>query len=1019
MIGNISNTPDYENLSVLERNRLPQRAYFIPAASLDECKKTGSSKNRADSSRMTLLSGSWDFKYYSSIFEVPDDIVTNSSTVMDKIPVPSCWQCLGYGITTYLNIRYQIPGCPPKVPNDNPTGVYKKRFLIAGERAEQKKILSFSGVSSAFHVYVNGQMAGYSQGSHNMSEFDVTGLCRDGENEVCVIVYHYSDGSYLETQDYFRNSGIFRDVYVTFSPKTHIYDFFFDPKPDDSSLESFTAKLDVTVSGKDYDRIQMLLCHGGREIINQDVSAGANTVSVKKPMLWTAETPEVYDLYLVLWKDGKVLECVSMAVGFKHIEIKDGVFYLNNQNIKLRGCNRHDYNYKDGYVVSMKQMEDEIAMLKRFNVNCIRTSHYPNDPRFLELCDRMGMYLVDEMDLETHGATWMEHDTTDYKVNWSYFSRNPDWEKAFVDRASRMVLRDRNHPSVTMWSLGNESGFIRNHKVCYDYIKTVDPKIPVHYEGAIYDECAGFDVVSMMYPDFNEIKSRVTGEDMRPFFLCEYTHGTGPAPAGLEPHWELIYEHDRAMGGCVWELHSHSAIRYNQDGTVRYKYGYGGDFDEGINDSSTGCNGFFTADDIPKKGAYRMKHAYRPVHARLLDKKPLAIELINRYDFTDTNGVRFTYEITENGQVTGSGRLDVKPIPPHGKAEISIPGTVSADRETFVTVYCHDSDGNELCFEQLLVSAGKSFAPERGQKTTFTITENYLEAVVSADNFELIFDKRYGTVKSINVDSHELLCLDSKNKGVVSEFSRAVPGPRLNFWRSPVSFCDDHVMGTWYKYGFDCIETHINRADLNKSADSVEFSVNAFYGPKAKLPLFEADITYRLGGDKLLDISAKVRPLIENLPHFPRLGFVMDLDCSFDRVEYYGRGDIENYIDAKEGTKIGIFNQSVDELGEIAPVPQEMGNRTDVRYTKFIAPESTLTVYSDDLFNMNAHHYTQENLTRARHPEDFGQEMLTEINLDCVMSPVGSFFCGYPDDTKENKVYPEGEIEFGFTLKFN
>ena len=935
-------------------------------------------------------------------------------TGYDLINVPSCWESLGYGASTYLNMRYQMPANPPKVPNDNPTGVYKRGFYLEDAPENGHRILTFCGVSSAFHVYINGSLAGYSQGSHNMSEFDVTDLCRNGWNSLCVVVYQFCDGSYLEAQDYFRNHGIFRDVYLLTTERAYIRDVWFDPHPTDGSLDRFDIQLRVDIEGDADVQAEMRLYDGDTLVMNGSVTPGARTAfSIERPKLWSAELPYVYDLYILLIAQGRELEAVRLPVGFKHIEIRDGIFFFNGQNIKLRGSNRHDFHYKNGYTMTLQEMEQDILLLKKFNNNCIRTSHYPNDPRFPELCDRYGIYLVAEADLEAHGASWMD--------NWSWFSENPDWEEAFLDRVSRLVYRDRNHPCIAMWSLGNESGYLRNHRVCYNYVKKVDPKIPVHYEGAIYAPEKGFDVVSRMYPAFNLIKEHLANKDEQPFFLCEYTQGEGCCPGGLQEHWEIIYAHDKAMGGCVWEMTDHSAVVYEQDGRIRYRYGYGGDFGSGIHDGKAGTNGFFDPERRPRNAAYLMKQVYRPVWAKLASQEPMRVEFCNHLDFLDTSGLRVAFQLMRDGVCMESGEVEMPVIPPHGCAQAAVPCAVPAGKgEWFLnleyrrkeaTAY-HEAD---FCVgtEQFPLG-GKPVAPAFAPTNEpVTVYENG-DVIVRTGDLQVIFDRRYGVIRSLRRNGREFLCTNMRQADM-AQYARPVAGPRLCFWRIPLR-SDYQAEPDWRRFGYDSLEAHIDSAVCGTQGDAVTFTARADYGAQGIRPVFRVELEHTVHPDGRIDIEYVVNPLRENLPYLPRLGLVMDLPREFDRVRYYGGGPRENYADMQEAAQIGLYEQAVGELGDLDIVPQEMGNRCGVRYCTFLRDGYALTVYAQEPFCMHADHYTLRGIEQAGHIEDLKEQMLTEVHLDSVVAPIGRFFCGYPEDEQRFLVYPDKELRFRFTL---
>ncbi|MGN1417888.1 MAG: glycoside hydrolase family 2 TIM barrel-domain containing protein, partial [Acutalibacteraceae bacterium] len=560
----------HTDFSVFEENKLPARSYFIPFSSETALENSDYKNERYVSDRAIMLSGEWDFAYYKNLSGVPEPF-DSEKTSFDKITTPSTWQRTGYDQIAYINTRYPFPKKPPHIPEDVATGIYRKTVNL---KKSARQLITFLGVAGALALYINGEYVGYSEGSHNAAEFDITAFTCDGENEILAVVYKWSNGTYLECQDMFRENGIFRDAYITLQGESAINDFLFRPKKNADGTYDLTIELYGNFKEKSFAVIS------SDNLFNVTLNGNEKTeIKSLRVNEWSAETPNVYEVKILLKENGKVTEAIRTYIGFKDIEIRGEVFFFNDKPIKLLGVNHHDTHMTKGYAMSLDDLETDIKLMKAYNCNAVRTSHYPPDPVFLTMCDIYGLYTVDEADIETHGFYAVPHST----YNPNRLSNDIKWASHYLDRVKRMYERDKNHPCITMWSLGNESGGYKCQDVCYDFLKSANPEIPVHYEGANRSKRWAYDVVSRMYGTQDLMRKILAGTagskyKGKPFFQCEYAHAMGNGPGGLEEYMQLFYSSDQFMGGCIWEWADHSVY----DENAKYKWTYGGDHNEPI-----------------------------------------------------------------------------------------------------------------------------------------------------------------------------------------------------------------------------------------------------------------------------------------------------------------------------------------------------------------------------------------------------------------------------------------------------
>ncbi|MCL2514290.1 MAG: hypothetical protein FWF08_10345, partial [Oscillospiraceae bacterium] len=563
---------NFRDFRVIEKNKLPARSYFIPQTTAGNFKSVDFRSERYNSDMVTMLSGEWDFKFYKSCLKIPD--IFNATHIrFDKINVPCTWQRTGYQEPVYLNCPYEFKTLPPNVPEDMPAGVYRKTFNI--DDLSKNHILTFLGAASCLDIYVNGKFVGYSEGSHNSAEFDITPFIKEGKNELLAVMFKWCNGSFLEAQDMFRENGIFRDVYITSHNKTFIFDYH---AKTDKGEKGYNLEVSANILGNtDNYSLNIILMFNNNMIAQKSIEASENTCIIFENLdviEWNPEIPTLYELIITLKNGNKEEMAIRSSTGFKNIEIGGPVFYFNGKKIKMKGVNHHDTHPVKGYAMSLEDLEKDVLLMKDFNVNAVRTSHYPPDPAFLMLADFYGLYAIDEADIETHG-------TYDLGLDVNHISNDVKWAPRYVDRVARMYERDKNRSCVTMWSLGNEAGGYKCQDRCYKYLKSTGTEIPVHYQDVLRTKRFAYDVISDMYDHLDKMKltltkKRGTNYKNKPFFLCEYCHAMGLGPGSLEDYWKIIYADDRFMGGCIWEWADHAVYHEPLTKKYPYKYTYGG-----------------------------------------------------------------------------------------------------------------------------------------------------------------------------------------------------------------------------------------------------------------------------------------------------------------------------------------------------------------------------------------------------------------------------------------------------------
>ncbi len=999
--------PDWSRLDVIEIGKRPAHAYCVPFPDEETMRTTPRFRDRFESPLVHLLDGTWDFRYLPDVRDLTEDAILGDFTAENgalRMDVPSCWQMKGFDIPHYTNVRYPFPCDPPFVPAANPVGIYRRSFHVPASFAGCGVRLVFQGVAGAFHLLVNGILAGYSQVDHVPAEFDLGPFLKVGENDLRLVVYKWSTASYLQDQDMFRLNGIFRDVYLEAVPTVSIADIRFRTEPPSGS-DGWTFQLEVRLacdaafpSGTSV-RATLTAPDGG-PVFASSMDVGAEGLlkfegRVAAAKEWTAETPSLYGLQLVVLDGGgRTVVATRLSVGFCAVRIAGGVLRVNGRAVKLLGVNRHDSHPEKGYAVSFEDMLQDILLMKKNNVNCVRTSHYPNDPLWLELCDVYGLYVVDETDLECHGA---ELSTLGFAI----LSDATEWRADYVDRAERMVLRDRNHACILFWSLGNESGHGSNHEAMADRIRELDPSRPIHYEGACRSERLGYDVVSRMYTSVGELEAEAKeNAHGLPVYLCEYAHAMGLGPGSLKEYTDLFFHYPNLAGGCVWEWCDHAIATRTVDGRVRYLYG--GDHGEFPHDGNFCVDGLVYPDRRPHTGLKEMKQAYRPVTANWIDAVGRQVLVRNRWRFRTTEGVLLAWELLCDGTVREQGSFMLPAIAPDGEERFELPSSwIGAGelvlRVRFLMAKASDSseEGHELGFEEFPIPNVVSILRNPAAGATPSLSEERMAYTVSGNDFALRFDRTTGTLSSWSVSGSELLA-EPEALPASPRRGHAVAGPRPSLWRAPIDN-DMYVKEAWKKAGYDRLWTQVVSSSAETRDGQVSVVFHLHLAPVYGSPLFDIQQTFTVHPDGRLAIRSSLTPLVDGLPPLPRFGLRTALRPSFRSVRWYGDGPHESMPDVELSQRTGIWESSVAGLQEPYVRPQENGIRRNVRWVELVG-ENGLRIRASAKSGLAfaARPWTVEDLEETAHDADLVERPLVEFLIDGFLHGAGSNSCGHP-----------------------
>ncbi len=998
---------NHHDFKKVEAGRLAPRAYAIPHSKKKDARKADYKTERYNSDLVRILSGEWEFKYYKKKSALPATLDT-SRIKFDKVNIPSTWQRTGYEPPVYLNTPYGFDGRvfglewgkgvkPPVLPDDFSCGVYRK-FIDINDLSK-KYILTFLGVSPCVDLYINGIFVGYGETSHNSYEFDITEYVKEGANEVVVVVFKWCTGSYLEAQDMFRENGIFRDVLLYEYDKCYINDFQAIPA---KNGKKYDLNISAEVLGAYKNSTVKATLYDGKEVVAEGEAAASKktAISFKKLTVeeWSAEIPRLYELTITLYNGKKEAMTIRQYVGFKNIVIDGTTFYFNGKKIKLKGVNHHDTHESKGYCEDFLDLEKDVRLMKEFNVNCVRTSHYPPDPFFLELCDHYGLYVVDEADIETHGLWNLDCDE-------ALISHDLKWAPRYMDRVRRMYFRDRTHTSIIMWSLGNESKGYKCHDKCYKMLKELGTEIPVHYEGVTHTKRQHYDVYSQMYThqdDMKEIARRKHGKSFNevPFYLCEYCHAMGVGPGALEEYMQIFFSDDIFMGGCIWEWADHT-VRHVNDG-FPYEYTYGGDHGEALHDECFCVDGLFYPDRTPHTGAYNMKVVYRPLRATKLSGNKLTILNTNRFKSSDDIEVYWDYQV--NGESVKCGSF-MTAIAPEKEAtyKLDLP-KVDYDKNTYLNLTYLQGDF-EVATEQLTLSEAQFIMPslEMGK---IAMTSDGEKITVKYPDGAIEFSEETG----------EMLSYKANGVSVLSKNPVSHKGFLLNFYRAYIDN-DRRVRESWNEQGI--YNPRIVLEDLSAEVKSGVASVSEYvtvYGKEK--PVFNANILYIIGANGILDIEVAVAPVEDGeiVEDMARAGITFEADKKFSAIEYFGRGEKENYNDFNAHAPVGLYKSTVADEHEPYIRPQDNSNHSDVSYLKLMSDKGEeILIYSDKKFNFNVHNYTQEALRKAEHREELCDEKTTFVTLDGYTRGTGTGSCG-PKTLPEYTIDTSKELTFNFVI---
>ncbi|NJN24554.1 MAG: DUF4981 domain-containing protein [Cyclobacteriaceae bacterium] len=1002
---------DWENPEMIAKNKLPAHNTSISFASEAEAKKV----DIKSSSRYKSLNGQWKFAWSAT----PDQGLATfykedaPEAGWKNIPVPGNWELHGYGTAIYTNIIYPFPVNPPFLPkDDNPVGYYKTEFETPREWADMQVTLHFGGVSSAFYLYINGQEVGYSQGSRLPAEFDITPYLKKGKNAMAVKVYRWSDGSYLEDQDHWRLSGIHRDVYLAAAPKFQLYDFFVKTVLDDQYQK---AELQIHAKMKNYGdqmpsgwKVEAQLFDAeGKPVLQTPMMVEVDKLvnrswpprdkvpfadlkaQVRNPKLWSAEFPNLYTLVLNVKDDkGKVVESRSNKVGFREVKIKDGELLVNGKSILLYGVNRHDHSQTGGKVISDQEMLNDILLLKQFNFNAVRTSHYPNNPKWLELCDQYGIYLIDETNLETHGVGAM-------------LSNDPQWHNAYVDRAIRMVERDKNHPSVIFWSLGNESGYGPNHAAMSAWIKDYDDTRYVHYEGAQSNygllDPPGVDMISRMYSPIDEMVRWANHPvDHRPVIWCEYAHAMGNSLGNFYKFWDAIRENKRIIGAFIWDWTDQGILQTDASG--KKYWAYGGDFGDKINSGNFCINGVISADQKPKPVTWEVKKIHQPIVIKAADVLHGKLSVHNWHHFTDLSVYDINWQLEENGQVIQEGTVPALKTLPAETAPLDIPvktPELKPGADYYLKVVFKTNADNAWS------QKGHIVAWEQFKMPYATIPA----PVASLSDFGTI--KAVETPDAITISGQEFETIISKNTGLLSSYKlkgkETMAAPLApNFWRPPT---DNDVgsqmpvaLGIWKEAG---AARTVKAVSLTQINDKVARVVVETLLDKVHSSLATSYTVYGNG-----EILVKYDFLAGGgLPNIPRIGMQMQIDGQYDQLQWYGPGPYETYWDRNMGSSVGRYTRSVKDDFYQYVRPQESNNHWNTQWASLTnAAGEGMLISGDNPLSFSAWPYTMEDIEKAGHINELPERDIITVNIDHLQQGVGG------DDSWSQQARPHPEF---------
>lgn len=1009
----------YEDLKIMHENTMPSRAYYMPA-SHDMGPLV---EDRFSSDRVICMNGTWEFQYFNSIYDLQEKFYEQGydCSRFTQVEVPGVWQNYGYDSHQYTNVRYPIPLDPPYVPQENPCGAYVRKFYYEIPEEAPRAYLNFEGVDSCFYVWVNGKYVGYSQVSHATSEFDVTEVLKNGENTLAVLVLKWCDGTYLEDQDKFRMSGIFRDVYFVNRPENVVYDYFTTTEIQE---EQAVITVQASYQGKAVPTKLTLYDAEHKEIASQVFQENIGTVYthkavilVKEPNLWNPEQPYLYTL--VLETEGEV---ITDRIGLREICVKDAVLYVNGTAIKFKGVNRHDSDPVTGFVIGLEQMKKDLQMMKESNFNAVRSSHYPNVPYFYQLCDEYGFFVIAEADNESHGTQSQYLKDS----NWENVSRkwnerisdNPEFIPATLDRTKLCVHREKNRPCIIIWSMGNECGYGCTFEEALKWTKGFDSTRLTCYESSFYRsdrrkyDYSNIDIFSRMYPSLEEIQEYMDKKPDKPLLLIEYCHAMGNGPGDLEDYFQIIYEYDVLCGGFVWEWCDH-AIYQGQAANGKEKYLYGGDFGEEVHDGNFCMDGLVYPDRTPHTGLLEYQNVYRPARVVSFCQKTGELCLENYMNYMDLKDyIYLVYEVNCDGKLLEKKQFILQEsVLPHKKGTILLDITVPDSGKCYLKVSYHlkhgtsvMAQGSRMGFDEILL---KNQDGRNQQATALLETQEQKEAEVQvsetdrflsvrSDTFFYVYNKLSGLFEQLSVDGEELLETPME----------------LNIWRAPTDN-DRKIKQEWIDAGYDRSKARAYDTHWEMNGEGIRIYSTVSVAAVAIQKVLDIEAVWKIYRTGEISVKMHVKKDRE-FPQLPRFGIRLFLRGEYENLKFYGLGPHESYRDKCRSCSHGLYDTTVEEQHEDYICPQENGSHTDCDYLMLEKENQTVTAVSSRPFSFNVSYYSQEELTRKAHNFELEKSGSTIVCLDYAQNGIGSNSCG-PELRKE---YQFTEETFTFDMKF-
>lgn len=993
---------DWENPAITKINNEPARSTFLPHSN----PSSALSFTDAESSFFKSLNGNWKFKWVKSPLHVPNDfyLPEYDTRNWDNIYVPGNWQLQGgYDPPIMTNIKYPFPADPPKVPKDsNATGLFKTTFSIPDSWKGKQVFLHFAGAQSTLEVWINGKKTGYHEDGMTPAEFNITSYLQKGENTLSAKVINWSDGSYLEDQDYWRLSGIYRDVFLFCTPEVHIRDFQVKTDLDSEYQDAlFNLKLKLknyaSVNKKGYKLKLTLSESAGKLVFSEEInpkliSANHETIlnfeqKVINPLKWTAETPNLYILEMQLLDEkGTVQEVICQKIGFRKIEIRDGQLLVNNKAIEIKGTNRHEFDMYSGRYITRESMIRDIVLMKQHNINAVRTSHYPNASEWYSLCDEYGLYVMDEANMESHGL-W---------ENGIYLTENPEWEKSIVERGTAMVERDKNHPSIIFWSMGNESGWGKNFDAMYKAIKQIDPTRPIHYESknpAYANVLSRYDIISTMYPSIENILELMNQDRSRPVIICEYAHSMGNSLGNFRKYWDLFYKYPRLQGGFTWDW---------VDQGLRSKDKNGREYWNIVNyiDGANANDGMVNPDRLPQPEINEAKKVLQNINVKPVDLEKGMIRIFNDQFFKNTDDIQLEWVLIENGKAIQSGTIDNLHLAPQDSVELSLPfqkQLLKSGDEYFLnfrfrlkksTIWAEK--GFEIASEQLQLPVKEISSEELNiaHLSPLQLLQGEKDILVSGTDFTLIFDKEAGSLRSINYKGRDLI------SGAIKPC----------FWRVPTDNDEGGKANSyaqrWRNEGIDNPQI----IPLSMEVELIQPQV-AKVSVKNKIQFKKGSINYLANYFIYSSGDIQVQNLFtteDDLPPLARIGLQLSLPSTYANIEWYGNGPHESYADRKESAYAGLYKGKISDQHFPHVMPQENGNKSDVRWMFLSANDGNgLLIASDSLLNVNVQDYSLDALNKSKLSHQLSRGENVYMNIDMKQMGLGG------DDSWSPRVHPE------------